>query len=106
LKRPALLTSEARRIAVDFVRRLPLAELVVASIFFLVAVAAIVVTRTSGEAALTWPANAIASALLVRLASVRWTWVFVMLVPAGTLANMLAAADSRRGCGRPVRARS
>jgi diguanylate cyclase (GGDEF)-like protein/PAS domain S-box-containing protein len=88
-----LLTSEARRIAVDFARRLPLAELAVASIFFLVAVAAIVVTRTSGEAALIWPANAIASALLVRLASVRWMSAFALLVLAGTLANMLAAAD-------------
>jgi diguanylate cyclase len=72
---------------------LPLQELAVACVFFLAALAALTVTRAPGGAALIWPADSIAAALLVRLPRVRWLWAAGALFSAGVLAETLGTRD-------------
>ena len=72
---------------------LPVAEAAVATIVFLAALAAIAVTRSAGGAAIIWPANAIAAALLIRMPRVRWIAIAVGLFCAELLANTLGAGD-------------
>src|SRR3569833_1935396 len=74
----------------ESLRRLPLGEFAVAAVFFLAAFAASCLARFTDAADMVWPGNALAAALLVRLAHVRWVTALVGIVVAGTLANWLA----------------
>ena len=62
--------------------------------FYLFALAAIVVTRSAGGAAVIWPANAIAAALLIRMPRVRWISAAGALLCACVFANTVGAGDS------------
>ncbi len=75
------------------IARLPLAEAAVAGLFFAAALTAIVVTRSAGGAAIIWPGNAIAAALLIRMPGVRWITIAVALFGAGLLADTLGSGD-------------
>src|SRR5690349_16041961 len=68
-------------------------ETALAVVFFVLAVVAITSTRLTSDVALIWPCNAIAAAVLIRLARVRWVPAFTGLLVAGVLANLLAAND-------------
>jgi diguanylate cyclase len=72
-------------------------ELLVIAIFFLTALTSIAVTRNASGSSLLWPANAIAAALLVRWPTLRWGRVFVGLLLAGAVANVLGANDAPVG---------
>ena len=74
-------------------RRLPIAEAVVSSSFFLAAVSAIIFSRHTGEATLVWPSTAIAAALWVRLSPARGVLAIGGLMLAGICANQLATDD-------------
>ena len=68
-------------------------EVFIVALYFLVALASIVLTRNVGGPSLLWPANAITAALLVRSPSVRWGRISVGILCGGTLANVLGAHD-------------
>ncbi len=74
-------------------RLFPVAEIAVAIAFFLMALAAIAIARTPEAPPLVWPANAIATAVLVRLSTFRWARMLPLLTVAGTAALMLGAHD-------------
>jgi diguanylate cyclase len=69
-------------------------EILIVGVYFLVALSSIVLTRNPIGASLLWPANAITAALVVRNPSVRLGRIFVGLLCAGTLVNVLGAHDA------------
>jgi diguanylate cyclase len=72
-------------------------EVFVIALYFLVALTSIALTRNSVGSSLLWPANAITAALLVRLPAIRWGRVFLGVLCAGTLVNVLGAHDAPLG---------
>jgi diguanylate cyclase len=91
-----VLLEHRRRTITNSISRLPVREVAIAAVFFLGALAAIVVTRAAGSAALIWPPDSLAAALLVRSQRVRWVWAASVLFCAGVSADMLGAGDSFR----------
>ena len=77
----------------ESIARLPLAEVAIGVAFLLSALAAIAATRSTGGAAMIWPANAVAAALLIRMPRVRWVIAAGALICAGVLANTVGAGD-------------
>jgi integral membrane sensor domain MASE1 len=72
-------------------------EVFLIALYFLVALTSIALTRNSVGSSLLWPANAITAAFLVRLPAVRWGRIFLGVLCAGTLANVLGAHDAPLG---------
>lgn len=72
-------------------------EVFVIALYFLVALTSIALTRNSVGSSLLWPANAITAALLVRLPAIRWGPVFLGVLCAGALVNVLGAHDAPLG---------
>ena len=72
-------------------------EVFVTALYFLVALSSIALTRNSVGSSLLWPANAITAAFLVRLPAIRWGRIFLGVLCAGTLANVLGAHDAPLG---------
>jgi diguanylate cyclase len=72
-------------------------EVFVIALYFLVALTSIALTRNSVGSSLLWPANAITAAFLVRLPAVRWGRIFLGILCAGALANVLGAHDAPLG---------
>lgn len=70
---------------------MPAAETVVAALFLIAATGAFVMTRVNSGIALIWPANAVASALLIRLSKVRWLSAGILLFAANVAANTFVA---------------
>jgi diguanylate cyclase len=68
-----------------------MAEVTVGLFFLAAALGAIVMTHVNGGISLIWPANAIAAALLIRSAKVRWLSTGLVLLILNTFANVLVA---------------
>lgn len=71
----------------------PRAEAAIGAVFLVIALGSILVSRIPGAAPLVWPANAVATALLVRLPGVRWLWAVGFIGAAGLLADALGTHD-------------
>jgi diguanylate cyclase len=83
--------SKTRWRALSEERSLPIAEIMVAVVFFASASASTLFTRVAGGIALFWPANAIAAAILIRLPRVRWGVALGMFTLAAIVGNLTTA---------------